>query len=248
MLFKKSSSSSRAPGASDSRSIARAAAGSAGPIANPYLNARREWDERYGDLISRAKNWRMAAIGAIGVAAIAVFGVVFIGSQSKIQPFVIAVDDLGSPVAVARPAQLQKAGQHDERVVKAQLANFIFNARSLMRDFASQQVLIDRAFAMLSTDVAPMVTEFQRDVRLPLQKKGTVVSVQVQTVIPAGPDTWQIDWIEVTQEPGLTAQRENWRALISIGFDEKIASNPELFYWNPLGIYIKQINWQKVSA
>ena len=25
---------------------------------NPYLAARREWDERYGDLISRARNWR----------------------------------------------------------------------------------------------------------------------------------------------------------------------------------------------
>ena len=25
---------------------------------NPYLNARREWDERYGGLISRARNWQ----------------------------------------------------------------------------------------------------------------------------------------------------------------------------------------------
>jgi type IV secretory pathway TrbF-like protein len=23
---------------------------------NPYLTARREWDERYGDLITRARN------------------------------------------------------------------------------------------------------------------------------------------------------------------------------------------------
>ncbi len=25
---------------------------------NPYLAGRREWDERYGDLITRARNWR----------------------------------------------------------------------------------------------------------------------------------------------------------------------------------------------
>ena len=31
------------------------------PSVSAYLNARREWDERYGDLITRAKNWR--AIG-----------------------------------------------------------------------------------------------------------------------------------------------------------------------------------------
>jgi type IV secretion system protein TrbF len=28
---------------------------------NPYLAARREWDERYGDQITRAKNWRTMA-------------------------------------------------------------------------------------------------------------------------------------------------------------------------------------------
>jgi type IV secretion system protein VirB5 len=28
---------------------------------NPYLAARHEWDERYGDLITRAKNWRLMA-------------------------------------------------------------------------------------------------------------------------------------------------------------------------------------------
>ncbi len=27
-------------------------------VHNPYLAARKEWDERYGDLISRARNWR----------------------------------------------------------------------------------------------------------------------------------------------------------------------------------------------
>ena len=29
---------------------------------NPYLAARREWDERYGNVISRERNWRVMAI------------------------------------------------------------------------------------------------------------------------------------------------------------------------------------------
>ena len=70
---------------------------------NPYLNARREWDERYGVMLTHARNWRLAAAAALTVAAISVAGVVYIGSQTKIQPFIIAVDDLGSPVAVAMP-------------------------------------------------------------------------------------------------------------------------------------------------
>lgn len=54
---------------------------------NPYLNARREWDERYGGLISRARNWQLMAAGSLAVAVVAVVGIAFVGSQSKIQPF-----------------------------------------------------------------------------------------------------------------------------------------------------------------
>ncbi|WP_297505203.1 VirB8/TrbF family protein, partial [Ferrovum sp.] len=53
---------------------------------NPYLNAKREWDERYGDQIARAKSWRAAAFASLAVAGIAVVGITIIGSQSKIKP------------------------------------------------------------------------------------------------------------------------------------------------------------------
>ena len=29
---------------------------------NPYLAARREWDERYGNLITRERDWRLMAL------------------------------------------------------------------------------------------------------------------------------------------------------------------------------------------
>ena len=31
-------------------------------VYNPYLAARKEWDERYGELITRARNWRTFAM------------------------------------------------------------------------------------------------------------------------------------------------------------------------------------------
>jgi type IV secretory pathway TrbF-like protein len=33
----------------------------------PYLAARQEWNERYGDYIARARNWRRAAFAALAV-------------------------------------------------------------------------------------------------------------------------------------------------------------------------------------
>src|SRR5438046_10296140 len=47
-------------------------------LGNPYLNARKEWDERYGSLIKRAQHWRGAAVLALLVAlaeAVVILGV-----------------------------------------------------------------------------------------------------------------------------------------------------------------------------
>lgn len=32
---------------------------------NPYLEARREWDERYADLVLGKRNWQIAAGGLL---------------------------------------------------------------------------------------------------------------------------------------------------------------------------------------
>ncbi|EHZ1727980.1 conjugal transfer protein TrbF, partial [Campylobacter coli] len=34
---------------------------------NPYLNAKTEWLERYGDYITRAKNWQIVAMASLGI-------------------------------------------------------------------------------------------------------------------------------------------------------------------------------------
>ena len=39
-------------------------------IPNPYLDARREWNERYGSYIAQARNWRFAAVVALLLALV----------------------------------------------------------------------------------------------------------------------------------------------------------------------------------
>lgn len=214
--------------------------------ATPYLNARREWDERYGDLISRARMWQIAALTSLATATIAVAGIAWVGSQSKIQPFVVAVDSLGNPVAVARPQALARNVHIDERVTRAQLATFITDARTLLSDVAGQQVLFDRTFSMIGQGVAPLMTNFLRDERTPAQRRGTTVSVQVRSVIPISADTWQIDWTETIRDQASTST-EQWRALATISFDNTIANSPSTGIWNPFGLVVRQLSWQKVS-
>lgn len=218
------------------------------PGANPYLNARREWDERYGYLLSRERNWRIAAAAALAVALVSVAGISYVGSQSKIQPFIIAVDALGSPVALARPQSAVRADTLDQRIIKAQIGNFIFNSRTFLSDFTAQQVLFDRTFAMLSNELAPQFTTFFRDERMPLQRNSRTVSVNVRTVLHTGGDTWQVNWTETISSPGQAGEVQNWRAILTIGVDEQLAARPDMFFWNPFGIFVRSVNLQREAA
>ncbi len=67
---------------------------------SPYLAARREWDERYGNLITRARNWRTAVFLVLIVVVIETGGMVALAMRSKVVPFVVAVDSLARKDAV----------------------------------------------------------------------------------------------------------------------------------------------------
>jgi type IV secretory pathway TrbF-like protein len=46
---------------------------------NPYLEARREWDERYADRVLGKRNWQVAAGGMMVIALVLAFGMVWLG-------------------------------------------------------------------------------------------------------------------------------------------------------------------------
>ena len=85
---------------------------------NPYLAARREWDERYGNLITRERNWRRMALLCALTTLVAIGGIVRMSSQSHIVPFVVALDSLGRTVAAGPATESSGA---DDRLKRATL-------------------------------------------------------------------------------------------------------------------------------
>lgn len=210
--------------------------------ANPYLNARREWDERYGDLIARAKNWRIVAMASLAVAGIACAGIAYIGAQSKIQPFVVMTDQLGSPVAVARPAAMGKE-KADQRIKVAQLANWVVNARTITSDRAAQQVMIDKVYAMAGRGAAEYLNGWFRD-NSPFGGDETA-SIEIASVLPQSADTYQVSWIETRSKHGQAAKKERWKALLTVAQSDELANKPGVALWNPFGLYVKEMSWTK---
>ena len=59
---------------------------------NPYLEARRDWDERYADLVLGKRNWQIAAGGLLLLSLILAGGFVWLSTRSKFVPYVLEVE------------------------------------------------------------------------------------------------------------------------------------------------------------
>ena len=77
---------------------------------DPYVLAREEWIDRYGDYIASAKNWRSVAVITSLVALVSVGGLAYVGAQDKVfrKPSVVFIsagnDGSGALRAIERIA------------------------------------------------------------------------------------------------------------------------------------------------
>lgn len=206
---------------------------------DPYLNARREWNERYGSYIARARNWRLAALGSIAVSLILAVGVIWLGSQSKIIPFVVEVDKLGQAVAV-RPAD--HAAPTDQRVVKAQLAAWIVDVRTVSADPIAQKAALTRVYAMADSSGATMLNDYYRDnspFDAGLQR---TVAVSIDAVLPISDTSYQVQWSEDVRDlQGRLFKTTHWQASIEVAFSRP--TDEAVLLRNPLGIYVHSVSW-----
>ena len=204
---------------------------------NPYISARREWNERYGDYIARARNWRWAAFAALAVSLVLAIGVVWEAAQSKVVPYVVEVDKLGDAVAVARA---DRAAPVDARVVKAELAAWVVDVRSVSSDPLAQKGALSRAYAATAATATTFLNDYYRQ-HSPFGQTRTV-AVSVDSVLPISNQTYQIQWTEDARDlQGRDIGSTQWLASVTVAFDPPTDERGILS--NPLGLYITGISW-----
>lgn len=211
----------------------------------PYLAARREWEERHGDALARARTWQMTALLALTVALAAVGGVAYIGGQSRIQPYVVLVDALGQPIGTGAPARWAGGEEVDQRIISATLARWVGQWRMHIPDWPAQRRIIDDVYSMITTAAAPKINGFYQQERMKLPS-GTRVSARVRAVVPVGGATWQVAWEETLERPNSPAEVSQWRAVITVTLDPRVAAEtPNLMVLNPYGVFIENIEWTR---
>jgi len=218
--------------------------------ANPYLNARREWNSHLSGVLSASRTWQVIGIVSLMIALVAVAGMIHIASQSKFVPYVVEVDKHGQVRAVQAA---DVAAPADQRVIHAALASFINDARLVTPDVSVQRTAVFRVYAMLAPDdpaTAKMNEWFNGSEDASPFKRAAkeTVSIEIASAIPQSEETWQVDWVETVRDRQgvMKGQPYRMRALLTIYLvAPTAATSEEQIRKNPLGIFVRDFSWSK---
>jgi len=213
-------------------------------IHNPYLAARREWDERYGEFITRARNWRTVAMISALAALLATGGMVWLSAKSHVVPFVVLIDSLGRPVASGLAEQTSVG---DDRLRRAVLQDWLEGLRMVTTDGVAQRRAIDRVYAHIAsgTNAQAFISEFYRN-DPPFKRAQTgSVSVEVKSVLPTSDRSFEIDWIETSRDLyGNVNSTDHWKGSFTVALNPPTEERQARI--NPLGLYVTAASWAKV--
>lgn len=211
---------------------------------NPYLNARKEWDERYGTLIKRAQHWRGAAVLALLVALAEAVVILGVATRPKTVPYVVAVDSLGRVIA---SGSVEQSSPIDQRMRASALTRWIQDLRGVTSDGLAERKAIDRVYAMVGSGTAAqtLVTEFYR-ANQPFERANKeTVQVEVNTILPTTEHTYEVDWTETARDPsGGVVSVDRWKAILTVAISPP--TDDSVLQVNPFGIYVMNVNWSKV--
>lgn len=216
------------------------------------MSARRTWNDHVGSVITAKQTWQFIGVLSMLIALAAVGGVIYIGSQSKFIPYVIEVDKFGQVQSMGAISETTVA---DTKVVGATVANFIENSRLVTPDVSLQSRAIFDIYAHLYAD-SPAVAKMneylgEKSETNPFVRARTVmVSIDITSVMPQTPDTWQIDWLETirNRQGTIVGEPQQMRALVTVfTATDTLGMTEEHMRYNPLGIYIKDFTWSQLK-
>lgn len=211
------------------------------PPENPYLAGRLEWNERYGSFVRQARIWQMVALISLALATVGFGYALFLSQDTRIIPYIVEVDRLGSPLAVGIPEQIEYA---DQRVVRASLASFVASFRSVSPDAVVQKTYIDRTYALLraSDPSTEKINGWFRSNSPFEAAKRMTVAVEVSNVVSLSERTFQIDWTEFERDRrGRQTATRRYRGIATVTLTEP--QDEAVIRLNPIGLYIRDFDW-----
>jgi type IV secretion system protein VirB5 len=204
-----------------------------------YARARKEWDDRFGDLYTEKRRWHTIAIALLALNALSLSANVWQMQRTHIVPFIVKENSLGNLEAWGTPEVMTEANY---RQTVAELVQWIQAARSVSADRTVQKDRVEHAFSFLTQRTkAQLIKYYDETNPFEVSKKNTV-TVDVKSASKVTGNTWQLRWIEARHTPhGRLIDKVNWEATLDLKYDQP--TDVSTLLRNPGGIFITSLSW-----
>jgi type IV secretory pathway TrbF-like protein len=214
--------------------------GDSTPVDTPYRRAAQEWDHRIGSAVVSARNWRTMAFGLLVLELATLGGYVYERQNTHVATFVVPVDKY------ARPGRIEVAGA-GYNPSQAELCYFVADWVRLVRSKSTDPIILRQnwtnAYHFVSSEAGAQLTAYAR-ANDPFAKAGQqAVDVEIVSVLPRSPKTYQVQWRETVYDQGGRGETSNWTGLF--GTTQKPPQNEAELRANPLGLLITSFQWSR---
>jgi type IV secretion system protein VirB5 len=221
--------------------------GEGGHNGNPFLSQRHEFHNRFYDLAKAKRNWQLIAFASVALLAVVTVSYVVMASSSRITPYVVEVSELGIARAYGPAERLP--GSEMERVITAELSEFIMNTRRVLADPQAQREAILEAYAFADKRAETFLNNFysqpENDPRLLALKIRRTIHIESILRIPDS-DSYRVRWTERERgQNSTTTVRTSWEAILAVATSPP--ETEETLLINPLGVYVYDINWGSIN-
>jgi type IV secretion system protein VirB5 len=217
-------------------------------VLNLWKLGREEWDNRLGDRVKAAANWRRAFFGTQLLLLFTIGLCGYLGAQPKSVPHVIEVDKVGAARYRGPIGDDAKKYTISEQAIRYHLRTFVVELRSISSDPAIIKANLTEALEWSTPAAQSLIAKSLKDHDPFKRSVEERVSVDVQQPLALSRDTWQAEWKETRFDPqGVELDSVSWRGTFRLVFrlTEKGVTE-EMLEKNPLGIYIDFFDYRRL--
>lgn len=203
---------------------------------------RQAWDECFGDQIERRKRWQMYALLSWGATALAICGVMYLGTLPKQVVIPIEVDKAGHVLNVKNLKDKPLNTKLWDAIYRDQFQSFIEDWRGVTSDTTAQNAMWDRVFKQWvgsgSQAESFLTSWYEQNDPASILAKQKLVRVHWDTSDRPGQNTYGVWWTEYTTSlSGGDEEVKRWHCVFT--FTQKK---------DDIGILITEIRLEPVNG
>lgn len=220
-----------------------------GARANPFVAARNEFMNAFGDLAKRKRNWQLMAFSLVGLLTLVTIAYVRLAHSVRVVPYLVQVDRLGQVVPVGPAEELRRP---DQRLIASQLAQFVRAIRTVLPAAAApaQAEMLRRGYAFVAPEAAAFLNDYFASSLNDPRVLGLRLTRQVDVTgvlrVPDS-DVWRLQWTETERstQAGGAMRTTAWEGYVTVRLLPPRTA--ETVQDNPLGVYVASMNWTQVG-